>query len=55
VSSRFEPSAIFFTDGFKGKAGTVFGVLQPLKIFKNYVMSATIDPPINGSYRKNTK
>jgi hypothetical protein len=55
VSSRFEPSAVFFADGSKGEAGTGFGVLEPLKIFKNFVMSTTIDPPINGSYRKNTK
>jgi hypothetical protein len=55
LSSRFESPAIFFTDGSKGEAGTGFGVLKPLKIFKNVVMFTTRDPPINGSYRKNTK
>jgi hypothetical protein len=28
VSSRFESSAVFFTDGSKGEAGTGFGVYQ---------------------------
>jgi hypothetical protein len=28
VSSRFESSAVFFTDGSKGEAGTGFGVCQ---------------------------
>jgi hypothetical protein len=28
VSSRFESSAEFFRDGFKGEAGTGFGVYQ---------------------------
>jgi hypothetical protein len=28
VSSRFESSAVFFTDGSKGEAGTEFGVYQ---------------------------
>jgi hypothetical protein len=28
VSSRFESSAVFFTDGSRGEAGTGFGVCQ---------------------------